>query len=120
MVPYHLISAPVGKHIKHQCRGGLDQLFELCRCRAYDLARVSTLSRRKIDHSRHLFRLGDIINKFRSKSLGLDPLSIRSGPGIVDRLKVPSTYCFSPSVVPKPLDWKNHIGLSLILVLFLT
>ncbi|PVF99014.1 glycosyltransferase family 1 protein [Serendipita vermifera] len=53
--------------------------------------------------------LGDVINKFRQKSLGLDPLSIRSGPGIADRLKVPWTYCFSPSLVPKPLDWKNHI-----------
>ncbi|CAG8556610.1 15952_t:CDS:10, partial [Acaulospora colombiana] len=54
--------------------------------------------------------LGDVINKFRQKSLGLDPLSIRSGPGIADRLKVPWTYCFSPSLVPKPLDWKNHIA----------
>ncbi|KAG8808953.1 hypothetical protein FRC17_003685, partial [Serendipita sp. 399] len=53
--------------------------------------------------------LGDVINKFRRKSLGLEPLSIRSGPGIVDRLKIPWTYCFSPSLVPKPSDWKNHI-----------
>lgn len=53
--------------------------------------------------------LGGVINKFRKRSLGLEPLSVRSGPGIVDRLKVPWTYCFSPSVVPKPLDWKNHI-----------
>ncbi|KAG8809795.1 hypothetical protein FRC19_004968, partial [Serendipita sp. 401] len=53
--------------------------------------------------------LGDVINTFRRKSLGLEPLSVRSGPGIVDRLKVPWTYCFSPSLVPKPIDWKNHI-----------
>lgn len=53
--------------------------------------------------------LGDVINHFRKRTLGLEPLSIRSGPGIVDRLKVPWTYCFSPSLVPKPPDWKNHI-----------
>jgi hypothetical protein len=56
-------------------------------------------------------RLGDVINEFRKKSLGLEPLSIRSGPGILDRIKVPWTYCFSPSLIPKPLDWKNHIGM---------
>ncbi|KAF8894838.1 glycosyltransferase family 1 protein [Infundibulicybe gibba] len=53
--------------------------------------------------------LGDIINKFRTHTLGLPPLSLRSGPGLVDRLKVPWTYCMSPALVPKPRDWKNYI-----------
>ncbi|TFK31981.1 glycosyltransferase family 1 protein [Crucibulum laeve] len=53
--------------------------------------------------------IGDIVNKFRSHSLGIPPLSLRSGPGIVDYLKVPWTYCMSPALVPKPHDWKNHI-----------
>lgn len=55
-------------------------------------------------------RLGDITNRFRGKTLGLPPLSLTSGPGLVDRLKIPWTYCLSPSLVPKPTDWKNHIG----------
>lgn len=55
-------------------------------------------------------RLGDVINEFRTKELGLEPLTVRSGPGVVDRLKVPWTYCFSPEIVPKPQDWQNHIG----------
>ncbi|KDR81957.1 hypothetical protein GALMADRAFT_207321 [Galerina marginata CBS 339.88] len=54
--------------------------------------------------------VGDIINNFRSTKLGLSPLSIRSGPGYVDRLKIPWTYCMSPALVPKPNDWKNYIG----------
>lgn len=55
-------------------------------------------------------RLGDLINGFRIRTLGLEPLSVRSGPGILDRLKIPWTYCFSPEIVKKPDDWKNHIG----------
>lgn len=53
--------------------------------------------------------IGDIINTFRTSTLGLSPLTLRSGPGIIDRFKVPWTYCMSPSLVPKPDDWKNHI-----------
>ncbi|KIO22728.1 glycosyltransferase family 1 protein [Tulasnella calospora MUT 4182] len=53
--------------------------------------------------------IGDIINNFRTKTLGLDALSIRSGPSLADRLKVPWTYCFSPTLIPKPKDWMNHI-----------
>ncbi|KAF9009574.1 glycosyltransferase family 1 protein [Cyathus striatus] len=53
--------------------------------------------------------VGDIINKLRTKTLGLSALSIRSGPGLADRLKIPWTYCMSPALVPKPEDWKNNI-----------
>ncbi|KAL1723971.1 hypothetical protein EV715DRAFT_245583 [Schizophyllum commune] len=53
--------------------------------------------------------MGDIINKFRNRALGLPSLSVRSGPGLADRLKVPWTYCMSPALVPKPKDWSNHI-----------
>ncbi|KAG9051113.1 hypothetical protein FS837_011959 [Tulasnella sp. UAMH 9824] len=53
--------------------------------------------------------IGDLINSFRTKTLGLDALSIRSGPSLADRLKVPWTYCFSPTLIPKPKDWMNHI-----------
>lgn len=55
-------------------------------------------------------RIGDIVNNFRTRTLGLTPLTLRSGSGLVDRVKVPWTYCMSPALVPKPEDWKNHIG----------
>ena len=54
--------------------------------------------------------LGDVINAFRSATLGLEPLSARSGPSVLDRTKVPWTYCWSDSLIEKPKDWKQHIG----------
>ncbi|KAK0185950.1 UDP-Glycosyltransferase/glycogen phosphorylase [Armillaria mellea] len=56
--------------------------------------------------------MGDIINKLRTRTLGLAPLSLRSGPGVVDTCKIPWTYCMSPALVPKPKDWKNHIDIA--------
>lgn len=32
------------------------------------------------------------------------------GPLLTERLKVPYTYCWSPALVPKPVDWPSHIG----------
>ncbi|KAG8896572.1 hypothetical protein FRB99_008829 [Tulasnella sp. 403] len=55
--------------------------------------------------------LGDVINRYRTKTLGLEPLSLTSGPSVTDRLKIPWTYCFSPSLIPKPKDWMNHIDI---------
>ncbi|KAL2822662.1 hypothetical protein BJX63DRAFT_427218 [Aspergillus granulosus] len=56
--------------------------------------------------------LGDIINRFRAKCLGLDPVSLVWGPGMLQRLKVPHTYCWSPALIPKPEDWGSHISIS--------
>ncbi|KIM49654.1 glycosyltransferase family 1 protein [Hebeloma cylindrosporum] len=56
--------------------------------------------------------VGDIINHFRTTKLGLSPLSVHSGAGYVDRLKIPWTYCMSPALVPKPDDWKNNIDVT--------
>ncbi|KAJ4479995.1 glycosyltransferase family 1 protein [Lentinula aciculospora] len=53
--------------------------------------------------------IGDIVNKFRKRSLGLPALSLKSGAGVLDNVKVPWTYCMSSGVVPKPVDWKSHI-----------
>ncbi|KAF9036866.1 hypothetical protein BJ165DRAFT_614010 [Panaeolus papilionaceus] len=53
--------------------------------------------------------VGDIINTFRTTILDLEPLSITTGPGFVDRVRVPWTYCMSPALVRKPGDWKGHI-----------
>lgn len=54
--------------------------------------------------------LGGVINRFRRKELLLPELSAGDGPGLVDRLKIPHMYCWSPAIVPKPKDWKEHIG----------
>ena len=56
--------------------------------------------------------LGDIINRFRAKCLGLDPLSLFWAPGMLQRLKVPHTYCWSPALIPKPKDWAGNISIS--------
>ncbi|KAJ8096138.1 hypothetical protein PM082_000046 [Marasmius tenuissimus] len=54
--------------------------------------------------------IGDLVNTFRADVLNLKDLSMRTGPGLVDTLKVPWMYCMSPALVPKPVDWKNHSG----------
>ncbi|QDS71101.1 hypothetical protein FKW77_009183 [Venturia effusa] len=56
--------------------------------------------------------LGDVINRFRVHILGLEPISLVWGPGMLARLKVPYTYCWSPALIPKPNDWGSHISLS--------
>lgn len=38
--------------------------------------------------------LGDIINRFRKRSLGLEPVSIIWAPGMTTRLRIPHTYCW--------------------------
>ncbi|KAF3938145.1 hypothetical protein ABW19_dt0210495 [Dactylella cylindrospora] len=56
--------------------------------------------------------LGDLVNKFREKTLGLDPISTMWAPGMIQRLSVPHTYCWSPALIPKPQDWGHHIKIS--------
>lgn len=72
--------------------------------------------------------LGDVINRFRQKTLGLEPVSLMWAPGMANRLRIPYTYCWwvtyhdsiiqahtvlrSPALIPKPKDWGSHIALS--------
>ena len=56
--------------------------------------------------------LGDLINRFRQKSLNLEPISLLSAPGMLARLRIPHTYCWSPALIPKPKDWGNHISVA--------
>jgi len=52
----------------------------------------------------------DIINRFRERRLGLEPIRLgQQGAHMLHSLRVPFTYCWSPSLVPKPADWKSHI-----------
>ncbi|GFF42135.1 sterol 3-beta-glucosyltransferase [Aspergillus udagawae] len=55
--------------------------------------------------------LGDLLNKFRKRELGLDPLDAFRGPGIVHRLRIPFTYLWSPALLPKPVDWMDNVDI---------
>ncbi|KAI2465322.1 glycosyltransferase family 1 protein [Annulohypoxylon bovei var. microspora] len=56
--------------------------------------------------------LGDLVNDFRAKTLGLDPVSTLWAPGATYRLHVPFTYLWSPGLVPKPDDWSEEVDVS--------
>ncbi|KAH9828145.1 glycosyltransferase family 1 protein [Teratosphaeria destructans] len=56
--------------------------------------------------------LGDIVNKFREHTLNLEPVSSLWAPGALYRMKVPYTYMWSPSLVPKPKDWGPEIDIA--------
>ncbi|KAL3463446.1 hypothetical protein BJX64DRAFT_121014 [Aspergillus heterothallicus] len=52
--------------------------------------------------------LGDVINGWRSK-LDLEPVPATEGPMLAETLKIPFTYCWSPALMAKPVDWPAHI-----------
>ncbi|EGO51459.1 hypothetical protein NEUTE1DRAFT_70206 [Neurospora tetrasperma FGSC 2508] len=56
--------------------------------------------------------LGDVINRFREKVLDLEPLSLLWAPGLLTRLRIPTTYCWSPALIPKPNDWAQEISVA--------
>ena len=56
--------------------------------------------------------LGDVVNKFRSHILRIEQLSPIWAPSLVQRAKIPYTYCWSPALIPKPKDWGAHIDIS--------
>ncbi|KAH7631648.1 hypothetical protein B0T09DRAFT_106511 [Sordaria sp. MPI-SDFR-AT-0083] len=56
--------------------------------------------------------LGDLVNDFRVKTLGLDPVSTLWAPGATYRLHVPFSYLWSPGLVAKPEDWGDEIDVS--------
>ncbi|WEW54665.1 hypothetical protein PRK78_000085 [Emydomyces testavorans] len=57
--------------------------------------------------------LGDIINRFRERSLGLEAISVMWAPGMVPRLRVNSAdLSRSPILLPKPKDWGPNINVS--------
>ncbi|KAJ9614168.1 hypothetical protein H2200_002304 [Cladophialophora chaetospira] len=56
--------------------------------------------------------LGDLVNRFRVQTLGLEPVSTLWAPGQLSRLKVPMTYLWSPSLVSKPRDWGPEIDIA--------
>jgi len=54
----------------------------------------------------------DIVNNFRKKTLGLRELHVRQATNVLIDECVPHTYCWSPSLVVKPKDWRTHIDVS--------
>ena len=56
--------------------------------------------------------LGDLVNRFRVSTLGLEPVSTIWSPGQLYRLKVPHTYMWSPGLIPKPDDWGPEIDIA--------
>ncbi|KAL6889994.1 UDP-glucose,sterol transferase [Trichoderma evansii] len=52
--------------------------------------------------------LGGIVNDWRVNMLDLEPVPATEGPRLIEILKVPFTYCWSPSLVPKPAGWGSH------------
>lgn len=50
-------------------------------------------------------------NEFR-KSIDLPVLPTTEAPFLAETLRIPYTYCWSPSLVPKPRDWADHIDVS--------
>jgi len=56
--------------------------------------------------------LGDLINKFRTQTLKLDPISPMWGFQLLQRLKVPYSYLWSQTLIPKPSDWPSHISIT--------
>ncbi|KAJ3486781.1 hypothetical protein NLG97_g6546 [Lecanicillium saksenae] len=55
--------------------------------------------------------LHDVINKFR-RSLDLERIPSSAGPNLITELAIPVTYCWSPSLIPKPWDWPAHIDVT--------
>ncbi|ELU42982.1 glycosyltransferase family 1 protein [Rhizoctonia solani AG-1 IA] len=60
-------------------------------------------------NAKNFRRLGNVINKFRTKKLGLPSLTTASAVTMIQRSSIPWTYCISPALVPKPQDWLTHI-----------
>ena len=54
---------------------------------------------------------GDLVNRWRTRTLDLEPITDSDGPKLLERLAIPHTYCWSPALVPRPNDWPSHIGM---------
>jgi UDP:flavonoid glycosyltransferase YjiC (YdhE family) len=54
----------------------------------------------------------NVVNEFRKETLGLSALHMRQAVRLMTDEHVPHTYCWSPSLVPKPADWPEYIDVS--------
>jgi sterol 3beta-glucosyltransferase len=56
--------------------------------------------------------MGDLVNTFRAKTLGLPTIAPHDGAALLDDHEVPFTYLWPESLVPKPPEWGPHIDLA--------
>ena len=56
--------------------------------------------------------IGDLVDTFRAKTLGLPPVALSDGAALLDDHEVPFTYLWPDSLVPKPPEWGPHIDLA--------
>jgi UDP:flavonoid glycosyltransferase YjiC (YdhE family) len=56
--------------------------------------------------------IGDLVNEFRSETLGLPPVTLTDGAALLEDHEVPFTYLWPAGLVPKPPDWGPHIDLA--------
>ncbi|THY82256.1 UDP-Glycosyltransferase/glycogen phosphorylase [Aureobasidium pullulans] len=52
--------------------------------------------------------LADVVNSWR-ETLDLEPVPTTEGPFLAYTQNIPTTYCWSAALVPKPTDWGQHI-----------
>ncbi|KAG9562709.1 UDP-Glycosyltransferase/glycogen phosphorylase, partial [Aureobasidium melanogenum] len=52
--------------------------------------------------------LADVVNDWR-ETIDLEPVPTTEGPFLAYTQKIPTTYCWSAALVPKPQDWGQHI-----------
>lgn len=56
--------------------------------------------------------IGDLVDAFRTKTLGLPPIALADGAALLDDHEVPFTYLWPASLMPKPPEWGPHIDLA--------
>lgn len=52
--------------------------------------------------------LADVVNDWR-ETIDLEPVPTTEGPFLAYTQSIPTTYCWSAALVPKPQDWGQHI-----------
>ncbi|KAH7231729.1 uncharacterized protein BKA55DRAFT_713390 [Fusarium redolens] len=46
---------------------------------------------------------------WQGQSLDLEDIPFSEGASLLETLQIPFTYCWSPTLIPKPLDWPDYI-----------
>ncbi|KAH0129359.1 UDP-Glycosyltransferase/glycogen phosphorylase, partial [Aureobasidium melanogenum] len=54
--------------------------------------------------------LADVVNDWR-ETIDLEPVPTTEGPFLAYTQNIPTTYCWSAALVPKPQDWGQHIDI---------
>ncbi|CAF0767262.1 unnamed protein product [Rotaria sp. Silwood1] len=58
------------------------------------------------------YGMRDLVNDFRRETLGLPSIHTRQAVRLLIDERVPHSYCWSSSLVPRPYDWPPHIDVS--------